>query len=245
LTLRGVDEARANARMMTVRRAEERTHKQDAWLTFDAAAPAGTHRAFGVLEGLSERRLAPGARIPRQGQPRCEDITYVREGALSYGDSAGRSGLVHAGEFQRIFRERTVRHREVNLSPTDFTTVFRVSLRAPEGDSEPVHQQLRFTAAQRRNVLCLVASPGGQEGSLRVHQPARIFSGIFDPGRHVVHELGAGHGAWVHIVCGEGVLRDIGLVTGDGVGVTLDRAVSFTARHKTEILLVDLRLGGG
>jgi Quercetinase C-terminal cupin domain len=45
-------------------------------------------------------------------------------------------------------------------------------------------------------------------------------------------------------VQGEVTLGDIVLTTGDGVGVTAERAVSFTAREETEILLLDLGAGG-
>jgi hypothetical protein len=39
---------------------------------------------------------------------------------------------------------------------------------------------------------------------------------------------------------GEVTLDGIVLTTGDGAGVTAERAVSFTAREETEILLLDV-----
>ena len=56
----------------------------------------------------------------------------------------------------------------------------------------------------------------------------------------MVHELGQGRSAWLHLVEGEVTLGDVVLSTGDGAGVTAERAVSLTAREETEILLVDL-----
>jgi hypothetical protein len=41
-------------------------------------------------------------------------------------------------------------------------------------------------------------------------------------------------------VQGEVTLGDIVLTTGDGAGLTSERAVSLTAREETEILLLDL-----
>ena len=63
---------------------------------------------------------------------------------------------------------------------------------------------------------------------------------MLDPGQHVVHELAQGRSAWLHLVQGEAALGDIVLTTGDGVGLTAERAVSLTAREETEILLLDL-----
>jgi redox-sensitive bicupin YhaK (pirin superfamily) len=63
---------------------------------------------------------------------------------------------------------------------------------------------------------------------------------LLDSGQHVVHELSQGRRAWLHIVEGEVTLDDVVLTTGDGAGLTAERAVSFTATEAAEILLLDL-----
>jgi redox-sensitive bicupin YhaK (pirin superfamily) len=75
---------------------------------------------------------------------------------------------------------------------------------------------------------------------MRIHQDALLCSALLEPGHHVVHELSPGRMAWLHLVEGEVTLGDIVLTTGDGAGVTAERAVSLTAQSETEILLVDL-----
>jgi len=67
-----------------------------------------------------------------------------------------------------------------------------------------------------------------------------MCSALLGPGQHVVHELSPGRTAWLHLVQGEVMLGDVVLTTGDGVGVTAERAVSLTAREETELLLLDL-----
>ena len=111
------------------------------------------------------------------------------------------------------------------------------------GKATPGHQQKRFTAAECRDRLRVVASPDARGGSLRINQDALIHSALLEPGQHVVHELSHGRSAWIHVVQGEVTLGDIVLAAGDGAGVTGERAVSLTAREDSEILLVDL--GGG
>ena len=105
-------------------------------------------------------------------------------------------------------------------------------------------EQKRFTAAQRRNLLCVVASPDGRKGSLRIHQDALVCSSILEPGHHLVHELEPGCCAWLHMVYGEAVLNDLVLTRGDGVGVAAEPSISITAQDNTEILLVDLHQSG-
>jgi quercetin 2,3-dioxygenase len=231
--------------MITLRRAKERFHhrrrKQDIWLTFDPRDRADPLAdGFGTLEGLGEDRLAPGAGVLRQPYHDAEIVTYVREGALAYDDSTGASGVIHAGEFQRMIAGGGIRHSQTNASRTAATHVFQMRLRPWEVGSEPGHEQERFSAAQRRGGLCVVASPDGRRRSLRMHQDVLICSAMLAPGQHVIHELTQGRSAWLHVVQGEVVLGDIVLTTGDGVGVAGERAVSLTAREESEILLLDL-----
>jgi redox-sensitive bicupin YhaK (pirin superfamily) len=67
-----------------------------------------------------------------------------------------------------------------------------------------------------------------------------MCSALLEPGQHLVHELSPGRIAWLHLVEGEVTLGDIILTTGDGAGVTAERAVSLTAQSEAEILLLDL-----
>ena len=70
-----------------------------------------------------------------------------------------------------------------------------------------------------------------------------MYSALLDPGQHVVHELAPVRGAWLHVVQGEITLGDLVLTAGDGAGVTTERAVSLTARERSEILLFDVAEG--
>jgi redox-sensitive bicupin YhaK (pirin superfamily) len=231
--------------MITVRRAKERNHdclrKQEVWHTFrpqDRADPLAD--GFGTLEILNEYRLPPSAGALRHLRHDAEILTYVRDGALAYEDSMGRSGVIRAGELWRMTAGRGIRHSETNASRTDWAHVFQIWLRPSEAGLEPNHEQKRFSAAERRGLLCVVASPDAQRGSLRLHGNALMYSTMLDPGQHMFHELSQGRSAWLHLVQGEVTLGDVVLTTGDGAGVTAERVVSLTAREETELLLLDL-----
>ena len=231
--------------MITLRRAEERHydrhHKQEVWLTFyprDRADPRADH--FRPLKSLSERRLPPGAIASRTPHHDAEIVTYVREGALAYEDSPGRSGVILAGEFQGTTAGRGIRRSEKNASRSNWVQVFQLLLAPSEPGLESGHEQKRFSAAQRRGGLCVVGSADARRGSLRIHQDALVCSALLEPGQHLVHELLPERIAWLHLVEGEVTLGDIVLSTGDGAGVTAERAVSLTAQSESEILLLDL-----
>ena len=237
--------------MITLRRTDERHRGRrrtppQVWFTFysqDRADPLAD--GFGTLEILNEDRLPPGVGVPRQLPHDAEIVTYVREGALEYQDSMGRSGVIHAGEFQRLTGGHGTGHSETNASRTDRAHVFHISLRPSEAGLEPSHEQRRFSAAERRGGLRVVASPDARRGSLRVHQDVLIYSALLGPGQHVIHELSQGRSAWLHLVEGEVSLGDLVLTAGDGAGITGERAVSLTAREESEILLIDVGPGLG
>ncbi len=231
--------------MISVRRATERhlerRRKQEIWHTFfpgDGASPFA--KGFGHLEALDEDLLPPGGGAARHPHRDSEIITYVREGALSHEDSMGLSGVIHAGEFQRMTAGHGLRHSETNASRTDWAHVFQMCFHPAEADLEPSHAQSRFSAAERRGVLRVIASPDGRRGSLRIHQDAIVYSAILDRGQHLVHELANGRSAWLHVVLGQVMLGDEVLGTGDGAGLVTERAVSFTAQEEAEVLLLDL-----
>lgn len=231
--------------MITLRRNTSRRHlragNHDTWFTFQSRErlnqPADE---FGALAGLEEMRFPPGEVGTRRARQETEVITYVYKGSLAQEDSTGRSGVVHAGEFQHMIIGSGIHHKEKNASRADRTHVFRISLHPSEVGLGSRHEQKRFAAAQRHNLLCIVASPDGRKGSLRVIQDTLVFSSVLDPGHHLIHELEPERSAWLHVICGEATLQDLVLMQGDGVGVTIEPSVSFTAQEHTEVLLVDL-----
>jgi quercetin 2,3-dioxygenase len=231
--------------MIATLRSASRRHVQraslDTWSTFaDDDQQGALPGSFGALAGLDEMRLPPGGVCAPCRRNGAEIVTYVYTGALAQENSNGCSAVMHTGEFHCMTAGRGVRHKEANASQTDWVHVFRISIGSIGAFTDGSHEQKHFTAAQRRNVLCVVASPDGRNGSLRLRQDAVICSSLLDPGHHIVHELKAERRAWIHIVHGEAIMGDIVLTDGDGVGVAIAPAVSLTVRETAEILLIDL-----
>lgn len=231
--------------MMVLRRTKERRHvvngDQQIWLTFDTDADADPlAHGWSSLQVISESRLPPGSGSPPHAHRDAEIVTYVREGTLAYDDSMGRSGVLTAGEFRRMTAGHSVTCTETNPSRTDWAHVFQLCLSSRDAGMQPGHEQRRFSAAQRRGRLCLVASSDARLGSLRLREDALVYSVLLERGHHIVHDLALGRTAWLHVVAGQVTLGDAALFAGDGVGISGERPVSFTAREETEVLLLDL-----
>lgn len=232
--------------MITLRRSWERhtsrgPGRQRVWLSFyalDRKDPLAD--GFGALEILSEDRLPPRTRLTPRPPHAAETVTYVREGALAWEDSTGLSGTLLAGEFRCATTGEDLRTRYYNPSSTDESHVFQIWLRSL-GHILPAHREhKRFTTAERRGRLCAIASANGAAGSLRVERDAVLLSALLDHGQHLVHELKSGRIAWLHVLIGSVTIFGELLRTGDGVGVSSERTVSFTAVQQTEILMIDL-----
>jgi redox-sensitive bicupin YhaK (pirin superfamily) len=230
--------------MINLRRAQQRYDdrrgKQAAWLTFYAqAADDLLANGFGDLELLDEIRLPPNGAVRTPGQRHSETITYVLTGALTYEDSLGRSRVLQAGEFRCVTATGNVHSREANASRSDWTHLFQIGLRT-NGAQPPTEEQKRFSAGDRRNRLCLVAAADPSSGALHIREDALVYSALLEPGQHLVHNLPPERRAWLHVVSGEVAIDDLFLTQGDGVGISAERSVSFTARAPAEVLLVDV-----
>jgi len=229
--------------MITIRAAEEREHvrhrRHEVWHTF-RGGPADVAAGFGVLSRFDEERIPPGGAISAREQLDSEVMTYVREGALTREDRPGQPELLQAGEFRLSTAGRGTDQVATNASPRDWAHVFRIWLRVGDAGLMPGCAQKRVGSAERRGLLCPVASPDARRGSLRTHQDALVCTALLDTGQHVAHELAPGRSAWLHLVRGEVTLGDLVLSTGDGAGFAAERAVSLIAREASELLLLDL-----
>jgi quercetin 2,3-dioxygenase len=231
--------------MMLVRRALERQHvalpESKAWHTFfhedETSALAD---GFGILVIVNELGMAPQTTGSLASKASTEVITYVLQGNIAYEDSAGVSGVIHAGEFQRMDGARRIRYRETSALPAAWAHVFQIGLRSEPSQGAPSSEQKRFTLAQRQGVVRTIASRKGGRTSLSIREDARLFSAVLESGQHVVHALSVGRKAWLHLVHGKVSLGGTVLCTGDGAGLTDERSVSVTARANSELLLIDL-----
>jgi len=232
--------------VIALRRAPERQRELNGglaiWRAFDLER-GGTDvlaGGFGALENLSEGSIAPGGNAWSFGSRDSEFVTYVADGVVARSDPETRPRLMQAGEFGHLAVGRGSQLSEANASPAISARVFRLRFTSPAPRGVRQCDGRRFTAAERRGHLRVVASPDGRQGSLLMGQSVLVFSALLDPGHHVVHALLPGRMAWLHVVCGSGMLGDLLLSEGDGVGFADERAVAFTAEDVAELLLVDL-----
>lgn len=231
--------------MITIRRASERGHANHGWLdtyhTFSFASyrdPKHVH--FRALRVMNEDVVAPGQGFGTHPHDNMEIVTYVLEGALEHRDSMGNGEVLRPGEFQRMSAGTGITHSEFNPSPTMPVHLYQIWLIPQQDGIEPSYEQKRFDEVERQNRLRLVASPDAAEGSLLIHQDARIYLSSLDAGNQMTHELDAGRHAWLQVLRGQVALNGQALQTSDGAAVSNETALQIEASDDAEVMLFDL-----
>lgn len=231
--------------MLQIRRASERGHFDHGWLntyhTFSFADYHDPrHMGFRALRVMNEDRVAPGQGFGMHGHQDMEIVTYVLEGALEHQDSMGNGEVLKPGECQRMSAGTGIMHSEFNPSKSQLAHFYQIWLLPERRGLEPSYEQKRFPEDERLNRLRLVASPDGAEGSLSVHQDARIYLASAFDGQSVEHVLDAGRYAWLQVLRGEVSLNGTNLQTSDGAAVSDERKLSISAASDSEVMLFDL-----
>lgn len=233
--------------MITLRRADERGHADHGWLesrhTFSFADyhdPA--HMGFSDLRVINEDRVEPGQGFGTHGHRDMEIISYVLEGELSHRDSMGTGSVIRPGEVQRMSAGTGVRHSEMNASPDRPAHFLQIWILPDRAGHAPSYEQKAFPEAERQGRLRLVASPDGAEGSLTIHQDARMYAGLLGEGEQVRLPLAAGRKAWIQLARGELSVNGQALRAGDGAAATGEAALELTGQGAApaEVLVFDL-----
>jgi len=231
--------------MIQIRKASDRGHFDHGWLdtyhTFSFASYRDPQQmGFRSLRVMNEDTVAPGQGFGTHPHHDMEIVTYVLEGALRHEDSMGNGEVLRAGEFQRMSAGTGITHSEFNPSDTEPVHLYQIWLFPDRKGIEPSYEQKRFVDDQRHNRLRLVASPGGADESLHIHQDARVYLSSIDEGKRVAHELAAGRHAWLQVLRGSVALNGERLETSDGAAVSDESDLEIIAVQPAEIMLFDL-----
>jgi quercetin 2,3-dioxygenase len=221
---------------------------QKTWKTFDAENKIDPlQNSFGVLKILNEEILSPGGGFVLRAKKDMVVVTYVREGVIIYKAPSEEPTLLEMKEFGRNNADKDTNQYAFNTSESEEAHVFQCGFDLGEcadacedGSPKPKGVKKLYTHAERQGVLRLIASSDGMEGSLAIKHDVQIYSSFTRDGNHIIHELKPGRSAWLHVVKGKILHNGLTLQTGDGVGITEEKSVSFTSKCPTEILLFDL-----
>ncbi len=231
--------------MIELRKSAERGHAQHGWLdSYHSFSFADyydpEHMGFGPLRVINEDRIAPGTGFGTHGHRDMEIITYVLEGELAHKDSMGTGSVIRPGDVQRMSAGRGVQHSEFNHSEQNGVHLLQIWIQPNVIGIAPSYEEKKFDRTEKDGRLRLVASPDGADGSVRMHQDARLYAGLFDAAQSARLPLAPGRLAYVHAVRGTVSVNGQRLAAGDAAKLAGEAEVRVEDGQQAEVLVFDL-----
>ncbi len=232
--------------MISIRYADDRGNTKLGWLDSRHTFSFGEYHdprqmGFGPLRVINEDRVKPGKGFDTHGHRDMEIVSYVLEGALEHKDSLGTGSIIRPGDVQRMSAGTGVRHSEFNPSPTEPVHFLQIWLLPSQMGLAPGYEQKSFPDTERRGRLRLVASPDGSDGSVLIHQDARIYACLLERDGQITHSLAPNRRAWLQVARGGIEVNGEDLRAGDGAAIEGEAQLTIRAvTDGAELLTFDL-----
>jgi redox-sensitive bicupin YhaK (pirin superfamily) len=231
--------------MNQIRRSNERGLADHGWLkslhTFSFADYYDPkHMGVGPLRVINEDRVQPGGGFGTHGHRDMEIISYVLDGELAHKDSMGNGSVIRPGDVQRMSAGTGVRHSEFNGSKERPVHFLQIWIEPKYRGIEPGYEEKRFTDEDKRGRLRLIASADGADGSVLIHQDARLYAGLFTGGESAQLPLPAQRQAYVQVARGSITANGERLATGDALQLTPAQTLVLEDGADAEVLVFDL-----
>jgi len=231
--------------MLTIRKANRRGHTVLDWLDSHHTFSFGEYyepaaMGFSVLRVINDDTVAARGGFPTHPHNNMEIVTWVLSGALEHRDSMGNGSIIRPGDAQRMTAGTGVTHSEFNASTTAPVHFLQMWVLPERRGLEPGYEQRNFAEADRRGRMRLIASPDGADGSITIHQDARLYDGILGAGASLEQRLDKSRKGWLHVARGAIKANDATLQAGDGAAIENESELKFAASDDSEVLLFDL-----
>lgn len=198
------------------------------------------HMGFGPLLVINEDRVQAGKGFGTHGHRDMEIISYVLEGELAHKDSMGNGSVLRYGDVQRMSAGTGVMHSEFNHSATDQVHFLQIWIQPVQKGIPPGYEEKHFDSASKQGQLRLIASADGAEGSVTIHQDARLYAAILNGADHIEHTLAKGRTAYLHLIRGQLEANGTHLSTGDALKFEGEPSIKIGNAEAAEFLLFDL-----
>ena len=231
--------------MINIRRSNERGHANHGWLDTHFSFSFADYydprfMGFRNLRVINEDRIEPGQGFPKHGHRDMEIVTYVISGELSHRDSMGNGETIRPSEVQRMTAGTGVLHSEYS-SPTDPTHLLQIWILPEAQNLQPGYEQKLFDRGSKQGKLKLVASRGGDDGSVHINQDVKLYASVLAKDDELAHELAPERHAWLQLISGSLEVNGEKLEPGDGAAVSDERVLDLKSlADNTEFLLFDL-----
>jgi redox-sensitive bicupin YhaK (pirin superfamily) len=237
--------------MMTVRRSNDRGGADHGWLkskhSFSFADYYDPNNmGFGPLRVINEDFIQSEKGFGEHPHRDMEIITYVIDGELRHRDSMGNDGVILPGEVQHMTAGTGVVHSEFSGKVPTSTHLLQIWIQPDRSGHKPGYGQKSFAKEIESNKMVLVASPDAREGSIAIHQDAKIFVSRTKGSDSLAFEVAQRRCVWLQLVKGhlrvKGASETLDIKAGDAVAASQETVLNLTSLEPSEALIFDLPL---
>jgi redox-sensitive bicupin YhaK (pirin superfamily) len=194
---------------------------------------------WGALRVWNDDEIASGAGFPAHPHANMEIITYVRQGAITHGDSLGNKGRTEAGDVQVMSAGSGIRHAEYNLEP-DPTRIFQIWIIPNTRGGAPEWGAKAFPKCDRAGKFVVLASGiAGDTDALPIRSDSRVIGVTLQAGQTAEYRLGTDRHLYLVPATGLVEVNGARVRARDGVAVSEEERLSLMAIEDSEIVMVD------
>jgi len=214
--------------------------------TFVRAPLPGMQRATAIVHVAP----ASGARFTQYtaeleaggslGPTTLQRFVYVLDGELAHKDSMGNGSTIRPGDVQRMSAGSGVRHSEFNPSSSNPVHFLQIWIQPNAQGMEPSYEEKQFSVQEKRGRLRIIASPDQVDGSVLIHQDARVYAGLFDGTESATLNVKPGRTLYVHVARGTVTANGTVLSNGDALKLTDTEELALQQGQQAEVLVFDL-----
>ena len=229
--------------MIKIRPSEERGKQNIGWLKTQYSFSFSdyydpNHMGYKSLRVINEDYIAAGQGFGMHPHRDMEIITYIIKGEIEHTDNMGNKEVINAGEIQQMSAGTGIYHAEANPSKEELH-LLQIWIMPNKKNVKP--QYAKKQISKNRNQLNLLISSEDKDDTLKIHQDAKIFAGIFDKNQSLKFSSSKERAYWIQIISGSFQVNGQKLNKGDGAAIENESSLEFSFLENTEFLLFDLQ----
>ncbi len=214
--------------MFKLRLREERGKTITDWLdsshTFSFAQYFDPfNMGFSDLRVINDDIIKPEGGFDFHSHANMEIISIVLDGELSHKDSSGGSEILKPGDIQVMSAGSGITHSEFNPSPTNYSRFFQIWILPNKKNLPPSYNTKHFPKNKMENKMKLIVSGNGKDGSLKIHQDAKIYRCFINSDITVSYDIPPNRKLWIQVANGAIEVGSNILETGDGISIIDER----------------------
>ncbi len=231
--------------MICVRKSNERGYANHGWLDTYHTFSFGNYydpeqMGFRHLRVINEDKIAPGKGFGTHPHNDMEILTWVISGAIAHKDSTGGGSVLRPNMIQQMTAGSGIEHSEFNPSDSESTHLLQIWITPEKTGLTPSYSEMQFDPVEWNGQFKLLASPTGRSKSIKIMQDVELSVVELESEESISYTINRGRHVWIQVTKGEILVNEIVLETGDGVAISNERELTFTAPELSQILLFDM-----